>query len=157
MKEIWKKVTNFEKYSVSNLGNVRNDETGRLLKLHPNEKGYYYVRLYDGEKIKAFRIHRLVALAFIPNPNNYKEVNHIDECKQNNQAKNLEWCDRKYNVNFGSGKERMKETCRIKREERIKKEEEIKKLEKEHRRILSRLRELERRRKYYRRRKLLTL
>ena len=67
------------------------------------------VWLYDGHSRKQFSIHRLVARSFIDNPNGYKEVNHIDECKQNNSAENLEWCDRKYNTNYGTAQKRRSE------------------------------------------------
>lgn len=55
----------------------------------------------DGDKKFTFTIHRLVAINFLPNPNGYTEINHIDENKANNISTNLEWCTRKYNVNYG--------------------------------------------------------
>ena len=57
---------------------------------------------------KTKRVHRLVAQAFIPNPNGYKEINHKDEDKTNNRVSNLEWCDRLYNMNYGTWKDRRK-------------------------------------------------
>ena len=63
-------------------------------------------------KTKTFKIHRLVASAFIPNPNNLPQVNHKDENKQNNHAENLEWCDCAYNVNYGTANERRVETIK---------------------------------------------
>lgn len=69
--------------------------------------GYLHVTLYKDCKQKHFHVHRLVAKAFIPNPNNLPEINHKDEYKTNNHVDNLEWCDRKYNVNYGTTKERM--------------------------------------------------
>lgn len=68
-----------------------------------NGDGYKLVRY----KYKLYKVHRLVAESFLPNPNNYPEVNHLDEDKTNNNIDNLEWCDRKYNINFGSRTERM--------------------------------------------------
>jgi hypothetical protein len=68
--------------------------------------GYEVVYLSKDGKPKIQYIHRLVALAFILNPLGYKEVNHIDECKINNDIKNLEWCSRKYNVNYGTARKR---------------------------------------------------
>ena len=68
--------------------------------------GYYSVVLSKNGILKIFKVHRLVAQAFIPNPNNYKEVNHKDENKANNVVTNLEWCDRKYNQNYGTRTEK---------------------------------------------------
>ena len=65
------------------------------------------VHLCKNNQCKWFRVHRLVAEAFIPNPNNYSEVNHKDENKENNHLNNLEWCSRKYNMNYGTIKDRM--------------------------------------------------
>ena len=71
-----------------------------------NTNGYLFVRLSKNNKIKRYLVHRLVAQAFIPNPNNYLEVNHIDENSLNNNVNNLEWCSHKYNINYGTGNER---------------------------------------------------
>ena len=105
MKEIWKNVTGYENcYQVSNFGNVRSldrlDSAGRKRKgrtLIPiiDKFGYCSVHLLKNGKTKTIKIHRLVALEFLENPLNYKEINHKDENKQNNSAKNLEWCDKK--------------------------------------------------------------
>ena len=117
MDEIWKDVVGYDgKYQVSNLGNVKNNR-GRILKPQPRKHGYLSVWLYGGEHIsgrngKQFSVHRLVAGAFIDNPNNYEEVNHIDENKQNNCSSNLEWCSRKQNVNHGTAIERRAKTTR---------------------------------------------
>lgn len=73
------------------------------MKFGKNKDGYLRVVLYKEGKGKTIKVHRLVAQAFIPNPNNYPCVNHKDECKTNNCVDNLEWCDQKYNVNFGNG------------------------------------------------------
>lgn len=111
-KRIWKDIKGFEgKYQVSNLGEVRslnykmrkNKGNSRKLKpdLHPKSK-YAKVTLRKDGKRYAFNIHRLVAQTFIPNPNNLPQVNHIDENKHNNCAWNLEWCDNRYNCNYGS-------------------------------------------------------
>lgn len=63
--------------------------------------GYKYVNLCKNNKIKTFRIHRLVAEMFIKNPNGLTQINHKDENKLNNRVDNLEWCTPKYNVNYG--------------------------------------------------------
>ena len=104
MEEMWK---DFYNYQVSNYGQVRNSKTGRLLKLQLNEKGYLRVALRIDGKTKWYRVSRLVASLFIPNPDNLPEVNHKDENKLNNRADNLEWCNRIYNVHYGTGLERM--------------------------------------------------
>lgn len=99
--EIWKDIEGYESvYQVSNLGRVKSLQfkKEKILKkrVHPN--GYELVNL----KNKTFRVHTLVAKTFILNPNNYKEINHKDENKQNNCVDNLEWCTRKYNCNYGN-------------------------------------------------------
>ena len=63
--------------------------------------GYKYVNLSKNNKTKTYRVHRLVAKAFIDNPEKLPQINHIDENKSNNQVNNLEWCTAKYNVNYG--------------------------------------------------------
>ena len=79
------------------------------MKLCKNKDGYIHVNLYNNGR-KSFMLHRLVASAFIKNPNNYSEINHIDECKSNNKVNNLEWCTRKYNMNYGIANKRRGET-----------------------------------------------
>lgn len=108
LEEVWKDIRNYEgRYMVSNLGNVksikyRHHNKEQKLKLLDNH-GYKRVCLFskDGKR-RYFRVHRLVAVAFLPNPNNYKEINHKDENTANNKADNLEWCNRSYNINYGN-------------------------------------------------------
>ena len=90
--EIWKKIDGYENYEVSNLGNVKNSDTGNIFKLN-TKNGYKYVTLRNSKKDKSYRVNRLVALAFIPNddPENKTYVNHIDGKKFDNSVKNLEW------------------------------------------------------------------
>lgn len=97
-------------YQISNLGRVRNNPKKvknkqcyyttkqHILAKTPNEKGYERVRLTDGINKKTFRVHRLVAKYFVNNPENFKEVNHKDFNKKNNNFENLEWCSRMYNM-----------------------------------------------------------
>ena len=69
--------------------------------------GYESISLYKDYKSKSFKVHRLVAEAFVPNPNNLPFVNHIDEDKVNNMVENLEWCTRQYNNNYGRRNEKI--------------------------------------------------
>lgn len=120
--EIWKDIEGYEGlYQVSNLGRVKNlkridahehELQGRILKPCKTKNGYLHVNLSKDGKTQSYYVHRLVATAFIENPNNYKEVNHIDEKPINNELSNLEWCDRKYNCNFGTRNKRKGESMR---------------------------------------------
>lgn len=106
-KECWKDVKDYEGlYQVSTLGRVkslpRNTTHGKILKSIVDKDGYLYVNLYNNGYRKKMKIHRLVAQAFIPNPQNKPEVNHIDENKQNNMVENLEWLTSKENSNYGT-------------------------------------------------------
>lgn len=103
--EIWKKIEGFENYSVSTHGRVRNDKTGKYWTGKNN--GYYAkVALYNETGKHQLYIHRLVAQAFISNPDNLPQVNHKDEIRDNNHIDNLEWCTCKYNINYGTATER---------------------------------------------------
>lgn len=107
--EIWKEIENYPNYQISNLGRVKSFWYGKekILKNCKDRGGYLQVLLCKEGKIKHYLIHRLVAQAFIPNPNNLPQVNHKDENPKNNCVENLEWCDSSYNVNFGTRNERM--------------------------------------------------
>ena len=102
--EVWKDITGFEGlYEVSNYGNVRRYDTKQLKATPLNRYGYPQVNLYKNGKSHLWRVHRLVAIAFVDNPNpiKYDCINHKDENPCNNNANNLEWCDRTYNNNYG--------------------------------------------------------
>ena len=96
MEEVWKPIENFENYSVSIFGRIRNDQTNKILKLN-NKGGYLHVSLTNNKIKKTFKVHRLVALTFIENTENKKEVNHKDKNKHNNHISNLEWNTHKEN------------------------------------------------------------
>lgn len=101
MEEIWKSIPEFEDYTVSNLGRVMNKH-GRIMKPSNHKQGYKLIGLKKDKKLYCRYVHRLVALAFIPNPDNLPQVNHKDECRNNNCVDNLEWCTSGYNINYGT-------------------------------------------------------
>lgn len=107
MAEVWKDIQGYDSYQVSSDGSVRNILTGRTLKPY-ERKGYHLVYLYNSGRRKCFLLHRVVALAFIPNPNCYPEINHKDENPLNNCVENLEWCTPEYNCNYGGHNEKIR-------------------------------------------------
>lgn len=114
-KQIWKDIEGYEGlYQVSNTGKVRSlnyRRTGKtkVIKQSTDKLGYKSVFLCKDGKNKGYLVHRLVALAFIPNPNNYPVINHKDENPSNNYYKNLEWCTQEYNCNYGNCRKKMSE------------------------------------------------
>ena len=116
-KEIWKDIKGYEGlYQVSNLGRVRSyqrNKQGRLVNQYYDKRGYKVVTISKQSKLKLCKVHRLVAQAFIPNPEGKPQVNHIDENKGNNCVDNLEWCDNKYNARYGTKAKRAYETSQL--------------------------------------------
>jgi hypothetical protein len=111
MDEIWKDIAGFEGlYQISNSGRVKsflNSKNGYILSAKHSGGWYLSVRLTDGNVYKSFKIHRLVADAFIPNPENKHEVNHIDGNKQNNMVSNLEWVTSSENMKHAASINRL--------------------------------------------------
>lgn len=124
--EIWKPIQGWEGlYEISNKGRVKSLEriieynktssSDIVVKRTNKEKilkgllrnNYYHVQLHNNCKTQTWKIHRLVAIAFLQNPNNYPIINHKDENPHNNCVENLEWCDYKYNANYGNCREKM--------------------------------------------------
>lgn len=121
MQEEWRPVPEFEDaYEVSNLGRVRSLDRwaeyvnhgtptrmrihGKVLKLYKDEDGYLRINVKVGSKSKTFGVHRLVAQAFIPNPDSLPCVNHKDYNPENNVVNNLEWCSIEYNNEYSNNK-----------------------------------------------------
>lgn len=95
---MWKNIPNWEGlYQINEYGEVKNCKTNKLVTGDVNNSGYYRICLYNKPRKERFFRHRLVAMLFLENPNNYPEVNHKDENKANNHVDNLEWCTRRHN------------------------------------------------------------
>lgn len=123
-KEIWKPIKGYEGvYEVSNFGRVRSLDRlvtntkgvsqrykGRILKPQKDKDGYLYVELNKCGDSKKFRIHQIVAKCFIPNPNNFPQINHKDENPLNNHVSNIEWCHQQYNNTYGNRISKMLKT-----------------------------------------------
>lgn len=126
-KEIWKPIKGYEGfYEISTFGNIRSLDRviiysngkriftkGKNLKPIKNAHGYLTVNLKRNSKIKVCQIHRLVMLTFVENPLNLPMINHKDECKTNNHISNLEYCDCKYNSNYGTRNQRLSAIMKI--------------------------------------------
>lgn len=115
MEEIWRNIEEYKGfYQVSNWGRIKstqywNGTYERILTNNKGKNGYLSVQLYKNGKGKFYLVHRLVAQAFLENPDNLPCINHRDECKTNNNIDNLEYCSRKYNCNYGTRKQRIVE------------------------------------------------
>lgn len=126
--EIWKPIPNYEGfYEVSSMGRVRSldrklphpknqmvvsHRKGRILKPEPDKYGYPVVTLCQEAKTKTFKVHRLVALAFIPNPDNLPQIDHINTKKYDNRPENLRWCTTQQNTVWRDEKRRPRVLCK---------------------------------------------
>lgn len=115
MEEVWKDIKGYEGvYQISNFGRLKKyykyTKQEKIIKPMVCTNEYLVACLYKNAKQKKILIHRLVAESFIPNPDNLPCVNHKDETKTNNNVDNLEWCTYKYNANYGTVKERQRNT-----------------------------------------------
>lgn len=126
MKEIWKDIQDYEElYQVSNLGRIKSlkrtfkiynrfsalsniNVKEKIKKLTKDKNGYLIVSISKNGYEKKCKVHRLVAQTFVPNPNRYNEINHIDGNKRNNNVSNLEWCTRNKNMKHASETNLMK-------------------------------------------------
>ena len=107
--EIWKDIEGYEGlYQVSDKGRVKSLKRGndKIMSLRRDKDGYLLVNLWNNHERKTFKVHRLVCQAYITNSHNLPQVNHKDENKDNNCVENLEWCDSKYNNNYGTHNQR---------------------------------------------------
>ena len=105
-----------EHYKIYSDGRIYSSYTNKFLKFRKDKDGYFDVTLVynnNGDR-QPFRVHRLVALKYLPNPNNYPVINHKDNNKQNNNISNLEWCTVAYNTQFGYNNGSYKALKRVK-------------------------------------------
>lgn len=117
--ERWRIVEGFENYAISDKGNVKNLRFGRIIQPFPDKNGYMIVNLYGNGKMKTLKVHRLVMIAFVSNPERKEQVNHINGNKKDNRLINLEWATQSENQNHrrkvlgkdGGGLKRKKILC----------------------------------------------
>lgn len=117
-KLIWKPIENFDGYEVSSQGDIRSlnyRRTGKTkkLRLSADNHGYSTVVLCTNGKRNYFKVHRLVATAYVPNPQNKPQVNHKNEVKSDNRFENLEWATAKENTNYGTRNKKISKANQI--------------------------------------------
>ena len=109
MEKIWEDIPNYEGlYKINSKGDVLNIKRNRLMKKAKDKDGYEILSLTKNSQRKQYKIHRLVAETYIPNPNNYLYINHINEIKGDNRVENLEWCSASYNNLYGNRMKKIK-------------------------------------------------
>ena len=120
MTEEWRDIDGYDlPYQVSNFGDIRNKDTGHVYKRRIGRTGYCCVTLVQEHLPTVHSVHRLVAKAFIPNPDNLPYINHKDEVRTNNIVENLEWCTPYYNAHYGSNHARIMEFPERMRQNRL--------------------------------------
>lgn len=102
--EEYKDIQGYENYLISNLGNIKNKKTNKILSTYKNHNNYVYVSLYKNGKSNKIRVHRLVGKAFIQNPDNKPEIDHIDKKRDNNIFTNLRWATHSENMQHAYNK-----------------------------------------------------
>jgi hypothetical protein len=111
--EEWRSISGHVKYQVSNIARVRNERTGRIMKLNVNSHGYLFLTTTAADKKTTnHKVHRLVAQQFIPNPNNKPTVDHIDGIKTNNKVENLRWAT--HHEQLGNTSKQLNRTSKYK-------------------------------------------
>ena len=100
-------------YGITSCGKVWSYRNEKFLTPLVGKDGYLFVHLYKDGKMKNYKIHRLVAEAYIPNSENLPQINHKDENKTNNCLQNLEWCDASYNINYGTRNKKVSNSKKI--------------------------------------------
>jgi len=109
--EEWRDIPGYEGfYKISNKGGVFSVKRNKVLKPSYTHVGYLHITLYNRKSEKTYSVHRLVAMAFIPNPYNLPCINHKDEVKDNNDVSNLEWCTHSYNNHYGTARQRLRKS-----------------------------------------------
>jgi hypothetical protein len=112
--EEWRVIEEFPQYKISNLGRVINTKKNTLMTITIRPNGYSVVKLSMNNIARERKVHRLVAIAFIPNPNNYDCINHKNEDKTDNRVENLEWCNHQHNNIYGTRIKRQSDKIKIK-------------------------------------------
>lgn len=99
-------------YQITENGQIFGVKRQKFLSLREDKDGYLIVNLSKDNKPKTYKVHRLVAMTYLPNPENFSQVNHIDENKKNNDISNLEWCTNEHNQRHGTRDERVSDKLR---------------------------------------------
>ena len=99
-------IPQYRDYMITSLGRVWSRKSNKFLKQRKDKNGYMLVNLYSDGTCYTHKVHRIVAESFLENPKKFREINHKDEDKTNNNVKNLEWCNHKYNANYGTKNKR---------------------------------------------------